>query len=128
MFTALWLGEIVPATIDGTTPEALRRAGLLTNPVHVLDLGVLLPAAVVAGVLLRRRRPWGYCLAGTVLGCMVFLSLGIVASVPALDARGAEASWALAAVIGALAALEAVVLVRFLGGVRDGADVAGALR
>jgi len=70
VFYLLWLSEIVPATLSGTIPEALAEAGLPTNPVHVLDLALFLPAAVVAGGLLARRRALGYVLAPVVLVAM----------------------------------------------------------
>ena len=52
VFYFLWLSEIVPPMVSGTTPEALREVGLPTNPVHVLDLAVFLPSVLAAGVLL----------------------------------------------------------------------------
>ena len=47
VFYLLWLSEIIPPLVSGTTPEALREVGLPTKPVHVLDLGVFLPALPV---------------------------------------------------------------------------------
>ena len=58
----LWLGQDVLALLAGGVPSDVTEAGLLTNPVHVLDLGLVLPAAVLTGVLLARRRPWGFVL------------------------------------------------------------------
>lgn len=43
-FALLWLSEDVPAIIDGSASHALSTSGLLTNPVHVLDLGLFLLA------------------------------------------------------------------------------------
>jgi hypothetical protein len=48
--------------------------GLLNNPIHVLDLGLVLPAAVLTGVLLARRRPWGFVLGAYFL--VKFTTLG----------------------------------------------------
>jgi hypothetical protein len=41
------------------TPESVAGAGLFTNPVHVIDRAIVLPAHVIAGVALLRRRPAG---------------------------------------------------------------------
>ena len=49
LFYLLWLSAIVPATLDGTTPQELVDVGLPTNPVHVIDLAVFLPAAPARG-------------------------------------------------------------------------------
>jgi hypothetical protein len=107
MFGLLWLGEDVPAVLTGAAPEALARSGLMTNPVHVLDLSLFLPASILAGVLLRRRRAWGYVLAPVMLGAMAAISAGIVSLTIVLAVRGEDASLVVAAVIGALGAVQA---------------------
>jgi hypothetical protein len=112
---------------DGT-PEFLREVGLPTNPVHVLDLGLLLPAAVLAGVLLIRRRSWGYLLAPAVLGGIVLLGLGIIAVVAVLALRDVATAWGVAAGIGMLVTLQLIILVRFLASVGPNADVTASLR
>ena len=61
VFYLQWLSVIVPATIDGTTPQALIDSGLPANAVHVLDLAILLPGTLVAGALLAGGGPWDTC-------------------------------------------------------------------
>lgn len=57
LFCLLWLSEIVPSISTGETPESLRETGLLTNPVHVLDLSIVLPGIFITGIgLLRGTR------------------------------------------------------------------------
>jgi hypothetical protein len=56
----MWLGQDVLVLMSGLVPSDVLEAGLLTNPTHVLDLGLVLPACVVAGFLLPRRRVWGF--------------------------------------------------------------------
>jgi hypothetical protein len=106
-FGVLWLSEVVPAMLSGTTPEALREVGLLTNPVHVLDLALLLPAVVLAGALLRKGRPLGYVLAPVLLVATFFLGLGIVSLTLVSAARDLDAAPVVAFAVGTLAALEA---------------------
>jgi hypothetical protein len=110
----LWLSEILPATLAGSTPGALGEAGIPTNPVHVLDLGVFLPAALLAGILVAKRRPWGYVLAPVVLVAMVGLGLGIVSLMAVLAARGLEAAPGVGLAIAVLAIVELLVVARFL--------------
>lgn len=124
----LWLSEVVPAMLADETPDSLIQVGLPTNPVHVLDMGVLLPAALLTGVLLTKRRAWGYFLAPTILGGLIFLSLGIVLVVAVLAVREVEAAWGVAVVIGAIAVLMLAVLARFLGSIDRDADLAAVLR
>jgi hypothetical protein len=78
MFGLLWLSEDVPSALTGATPTSLLNSGLPTNPVHVLDLSFILPAAAIAGVTLWRRQPWGYVLAAPLLIFFVLTGVGIV--------------------------------------------------
>lgn len=108
-FVLLWLIQDLSAIVNGTTPKELRATGLPANPVHVLDLALFLPASVIAGLMLRRGRAWGHVLAPMMLTAMAGLSLGIVALIVVTLARGEQASLAVAAVVGALGLVEAVV-------------------
>ena len=58
------LGQIVPALITGTTPALIARSDGAGNFVYVLDLGVVVPLALVAAAGLRRRAPWADVLGG----------------------------------------------------------------
>jgi hypothetical protein len=67
MVAALWLAEEVGALLRGTVPPSVVQFEAPTNIVHVFDLGIVLPTFVLAAVMLLRRRPWGYVLAGMLL-------------------------------------------------------------
>lgn len=113
-FYLLWLSSVVPPLLAGDTPEEVVDAGLLTNPVHVLDMAVLLPAMLLAGVCLMRQRAIGYLLAPVVLGATFTISLGIVVIQPVLDARGETPAWGVGGVIAIVAFIELAALIRFL--------------
>lgn len=55
-----WLGRIIPPLLQGGTP-ALENTTTLV--IQTLDLSLIVPLAVLAGVLLLRRSAWGYLLA-----------------------------------------------------------------
>lgn len=116
VFALLWLIQDVPEMVAGTTPDSLEEYGLLTNPVHVLDLALFLPAAMLAGVLLRRGQAWGYVLAPVVLTAMASISAGIVSLTIVLSSRGEDASLVVAAVVGALGVVQVAAAWRFLQG------------
>ena len=59
LFAALWLSELVPALLSGTVPASLTEAGLGVNPIHVIDLAVVLPGFILAGVAALQRREHG---------------------------------------------------------------------
>lgn len=127
-FAFLWLAQDLPAMVDGTPSTELRDTGLLTNPVHVLDLSLFLPSAALAGVLLLRRRPWGYVLAPVVLVAMAAISAGIVAVVVVSVARDVGGSLVVAAVIGVVGLVQVLAAGRLLGGLEPGASSPGLLR
>lgn len=106
IFGVLWLMETVPSIMDGTTPEALEQVGLLTNPVHVLDLAILLPALVTSGLLLARDRPLGYLLAPVMLASTFFLALGILSLMIVTHSRDLESTPGVGLAVGVMAAFE----------------------
>jgi hypothetical protein len=75
----LWLADDVPAVVGGSLPASMAGTGLMTNPIHVLDLGIVLPGGILIGFFLARRRPLGYVLGGYFLVKFAMLGLGIQA-------------------------------------------------
>jgi hypothetical protein len=75
----MWLGLIVPALIQGEIPRGLESTTTLV--IQVLDLGVIVPVAVLSALLLLRRSPLGYLLASIVLIKSVTLGTAVSAMV-----------------------------------------------
>lgn len=88
VFYVLWLSELIPALADQVTPQSVLDAGLITNPVQVLDIGIVLPAFVVGGIALYRRRPLGYWLAPMMLTLGVLMDLALIGMVLSMARRG----------------------------------------
>lgn len=63
----LWGSQIVPFYTQGKLPAMIVRANVPTVFVYVLDLGVVVPLALLSAWLLWRDQSWGYVLAGFVL-------------------------------------------------------------
>jgi hypothetical protein len=76
-FYCAWLAEILPGVVLGTAPAAVVKAGLVTNPVHVLDISVVLPGYIICGILLIARKEAGRLLAPILLSFGVLMSLTI---------------------------------------------------
>ena len=127
-FYVMWLGSVVPSLVADETPEEIVKAGLLTNPVHVLDMAVLLPAMLLAGFLLLRHRAFGYVLAPLVLGATFTISLGIVVIQPVLEVRGQAPAWGVGGVIAIVALVELGALIRHLRAIPPQTPLSGALR
>jgi hypothetical protein len=68
-----WLGRIVPALFTGTPPFGLESNTTLY--IQVLDLGLIVPVMVMAGILLPRGQSLGYLLAA--VGLIKFVTMGI---------------------------------------------------
>lgn len=67
MIAIVELGEIISFLTSGTIPPIITRSGGVTNFVYVLDLGVIVPLALLAVRWLWCRLPWGDILAGFLL-------------------------------------------------------------
>ena len=81
IFYMLWLSEIIPALSGGYTPQSIIDNGLPTNPVHVLDLAILLPGLILTGILILQDKPLGFVLAPTFFGYAAMLGLAIIAMI-----------------------------------------------
>jgi hypothetical protein len=79
LFYFLWLSEDIPALLTGTTPQTVLVNGLPSNPVHVLDMALYLPAMIITAILLWRRKLAGYILALPMLIFSILTGIGILA-------------------------------------------------
>lgn len=92
LFYLQWLGEDIPALLAGKIPQSVTEAGLLTNPVHVLDLGLYLPAMIITSILLWRRKLLGYLMAIPLLVFSILTGIGILAIFIVMSSRGMATS------------------------------------
>jgi hypothetical protein len=88
----LWLSEDLPALFSGKIPQSLTENGLLTNPVHVLDLGLVLPGMIITAVLLWRKKLLGSLLAIPLLVFIILTAMGILAINITLSGKGMPAN------------------------------------
>ncbi len=114
VFAALWLREIVPALISGRTPKSITDAGLITNPIHVLDLSFMLPGLIVTAIQLLRRRAVAFVLAPVLMVFCILMTVAIAGMMVALARAGFAADYTMAAFFLASAAGCTALLVRYL--------------
>jgi hypothetical protein len=88
LFTLLWLTELVPASISGELSPSTEAAGLIVNPVHVIDLSVLLPGMIFIGVLALRRNLTGLFLTLPALVFTALMGLSIIAAMVLIAVSG----------------------------------------
>jgi hypothetical protein len=87
IFGVLWIMEITPRLIDGTAPKSAADVGLWINPVHVMDLAFLLPAMILAGILLWKRRSMGFLLAVPLMVFAIAMATAILSMITMLNIR-----------------------------------------
>ncbi len=92
LFYFLWLGEDIPALLTGKIPQSVIENGLLTNPVHVLDIGLYLPAMIITSILLWRRKLLGYIFAIPLLVFSILTGIGILATFLIMNSKGMPTS------------------------------------
>ncbi len=114
LFCLLWLSEDVPALLAGKTPQSLIDIAIPTNPVHILDLGFFLPAAILTGVWLLKKKPLAFTVAPALIVFMLLTGIPILVT-PAVQAvRGQAAGWGVFGPIGTFTVLLTVLLVWFI--------------
>jgi hypothetical protein len=74
--TSVWLMDIIAALFEGGVPANV--ASYATDVTAVIDVGVIMPTAFIAGVLLLRRKPIGYPLAATMLILLTLVGMIVV--------------------------------------------------
>lgn len=114
LFGFLWLSDIVPSLLDGTTPQGAAELNLPTNPVHVLDLAFFLPAVLIVGIQLLRKRPLGYLAGPGLLVFLILTGLPILVTPFISDARGEEPAWGVMGPIGVITVIALAALTRML--------------
>jgi len=114
VFAVLWLSEIIPALISGRTPKSITDAGLITNPIHVLDLSFLLPGLIVTAIQLLRRRAAAFVLAPVLMVFSILMTVAIAGMMVAMSIGDFAADYTMAAFFLASAAGCTALLVRYL--------------
>ena len=79
---ALWTQRVIAILSANQFPPEL--AGLTTLGSQALDLGLLVPLALAAAILLWRRSPWGYLLlsVATTVGLLMLICIPLWVTVP----------------------------------------------
>jgi hypothetical protein len=88
LFYLLWLSQDIPALLTGKIPATVTGNGLLTDPVHVLDLGLLLPAMVITSISLWRGKLLGFLFAVPLLVFSILTGIGILATFLIMNRQG----------------------------------------
>jgi len=114
LFYFQWLSEIVPATVQNTVPKSVSATGLFTNGVQVLDLAAFLPAVLITGISLLKRKPLGLIFTPMILTFFVLMDITIGTLAVYMKTRGLESDFILGVLMGAFALVSLSLLMWYL--------------
>lgn len=114
LFYFIWLSEIIPAILNNTTPKSITESGLLINPVHVLDIAICLPALIITGIALIKKKNIGFLLAPTMMIFCILMAVAIAAMVFVMHSRRMEADLNLAVLFGIITLVSSLFLFQYL--------------
>lgn len=118
LFSFLWLSEDIPALLSNTRPQSLIDMALPTHPVHILDLGFFIPAIIITGILLIKRKPLAYTLASSFIVFLILTGIPILLTPVVQSVRGESAAWGVVVPIGTLTVLLLGLLIWLLSTMR----------
>lgn len=75
LLALMWIGRIVPSLIAGLPPAGIEHYATLV--IQALDLGVVVPAAIITGVLLIQKHPFGATLAAILFIKLLTMALAL---------------------------------------------------
>lgn len=113
LFYVMWLSEVVPAIINGKVPESVKESGLITSPIHVLDIAIVLPGLIISAVLLKKKQALGYVLAPSFIIFAILMVLAIGGMIAVMSFRGFDVDLSLTIIFALIAIVSGVVFIAF---------------
>ncbi|MDF2839776.1 MAG: hypothetical protein K0Q99_547 [Clostridia bacterium] len=77
MIGLMWIGRIVPPLMKGNLPIGLEHYSTLV--IQAMDLGFIVPVSILSGVLVMKRRPFGYLLSSVIYMKGITLATAVTA-------------------------------------------------
>jgi hypothetical protein len=111
-----WLGRIAPTLLGDQIPTLENTTTMF---IQAMDLGLVVPLCVLAGILLLKRKPWGYLLAS--VGLLKFLTMGTAVSLMAVNMSrvGVPISMVELTVFPAIALANLLMVILLLKNIKD---------
>jgi hypothetical protein len=114
VFYLMWGSDVIRSVMSGTAPQSAIEVGFPVNPIHVMDMGLFLPGMALTGVLLRRRRPFGYLMTAPFLVCAAIIGIAVMGMTAVMMFRGVPTAYPAIVAIGISTTLSLVTLFRYL--------------
>ncbi|MFK9091027.1 hypothetical protein [Bacillus salipaludis] len=97
VFGIMWLGKIVPPLFTQRPPVGIEHYTTLV--IQALDLGFVIPLGILAGILLMKRKPFGYLLSSIIIIKQITLLTALTAMVVLQILAGLKGMWIMLAII-----------------------------
>ncbi len=114
LFYFVWLSEVIPALISNEIPQSIIENGVITNPVHVLDMAIFLPALVITAVFLYKGNDYGFLFAPILLIFLSSMALAIIGMVITMWFTGVAVDLGMASIFIVIAAISILLAVFLL--------------
>lgn len=112
-----WFGRVIPELLNPGTPAALENT--TTRVIQALDLSLIVPLAILAGILLLKRSAWGYLLSSVAILKGLTMALAVSTMAVNMALRGVPDSMAIMVPFLVLTALNMIVAVLLLRNIRE---------
>ena len=114
LFYFIWLSDIIPALINGEVPELVKEYGLLTNPIHVLDIAIALPGFIISAMLLRKKHALGYVLVPAFIVFIIIMAIAIGGMIAVMNFKGFNADLSMTIIFAIIAIVSSVIFIALM--------------
>ena len=112
-----WIGRVVPELLHPETPAALENT--TTRVIQAMDLALIVPLAVLSGILLLRKSAWGYLLASVAILKGLTMSLAVSTMAINMALKGVSESVGIMVPFLVLTVLNMVMVVLLLLNIKE---------
>jgi len=88
--SAMWMGRIIPPLLSGTVPESVEHYTTLI--IQAMDIGLIIPALIIGGILTLKKNPIGYFLSTLMSIKILTLLSSITAMIVGMSKNGVPVS------------------------------------
>jgi len=120
LFYLVWGKDIVANLLAGTVPGNIIETGLPTNGVYVIDTAFCLPALIIGGYRLLKKRKLGYVLGGGLLVFSTLMSANILLLMGYSSAKGLAAETPAIIVFALFTLVNLIFAMNYLAHIRNG--------
>ena len=104
----------------GTIPGSIIETGLPTNGVYVIDTAFCLPALIIGGYRLLKKKKLGYVLGGGLLVFSTLMSANITLLLGYSSAKGFAAEMPVIIVFGLFTLINLIFAINYIAHIRNG--------